>query len=226
MQTCNRDGKTRLTFGCLLAFFLVGAPFISSASAQQSPRRLITKCWQDIIRIDWNSDGIIYPVMDGITLRFDPAQARFVVRRGSRTIYTFQVPDLSSDAEFLWSPDGRAFALNYSDGGAIGNFHVRVFLLDRDTVTEVSRAIAPAVSAFKARHFCKARGNNVTALKWLLDSRNLVLMTEVYPTGDCGPDLGHAEGYIVAVPDGKIERHFTLDQLKNLPGVCLQNEAQ
>lgn len=51
-----------------------------------------------------------------------------------------------------------------------------------------------------------------------------MLMTEVYPTGDCGPDLGHAEGYQVSVPGGKIERHLTLSQLKNFPGICLENE--
>ena len=48
-------------------------------------------------------------------------------------------------------------------------------------------------------------------------------MTEVYATGDCGSNLGHGEGYIVAVPDGKIERHLSLNELKNLPGICLQN---
>src|SRR5262249_31374060 len=130
------------------------------------------------------------------------------------------------NAEVLWSPDGRAFALNYSSGGAIGLYHVRLFLMNGDKVTDVSGAIQPAVNAFKARHYCKSRGNNVMALKWLPDSSGLVLMTDVYATGDCGPDVGHAEGYVVTVPDGSIKRHLTLNQLKNLPGICLQNEEQ
>ena len=56
------------------------------------------------------------------------------------------------------------------------------------------------------------------------DSTKLVLMTDVYPTGDCGLDLGHTEGYVVAVPDGKIKRHLTLNQLKNFPGILQEND--
>jgi hypothetical protein len=163
------------------------------------------------------------PRGDGIAVRLDPAQGRFSVRRGTQTLFTFVVEDLSSNALILWSPDRRAFALTYSDGGATGGFHVRLFLMRGDTVTEASRAIQPAVDSFKARHYCKTRGNNVSAIKWVHDSKHLMLMTEVYPTGDCGPDQA-TEGYLVAVPSGKIEGHLTLDQLKNFPGICLEND--
>lgn len=192
------------------------------ALAQQHPRQLITRCWQDITRLD--SKDIAGVHKDGISIYLNPNNGKFSVQREARTIFTFTVDDLSSNAEILWSPDDKAFALNYSNGGAIGGFRVRVFLLNGDTVTDVSQAIQPAVDAFKARHFCKTRGNNVTALKWLHDSSHIVLLTEVYSTGDCGRDLGHAEGYIVAVPGGRIERHLTLEQLKTLPGICLENE--
>jgi hypothetical protein len=198
------------------------------ASAQQGPRRLITKCWQDIGRLDLREDSsqIEAAGPDGLSVRLDYKQGKFSVRREARTVFSLSVDDLSTNAEVLWAPDGKAFVLDYSDGGAIGRFHVRVFMIDGDTVTDVSHAVDPAVTAFKVRHFCKTRGNNVTALKWLHESKDLVLMTEVYPTGDCGPDLGHAEGYIVAVPDGEIERHLSLNELKNIPRICLQNEEQ
>jgi hypothetical protein len=224
MQTHNGKGETRLRLVYLL--LPLGALFVPSASAQQTTRRLITRCWQDIERLDMGGgyEPDVALGTDGISLHLDPKQAKFSVRRGARTIFTFAVDNLSSNAEVLWSPDGKAFALNYSDGGAIGGFHVRLFLVNGDKVTDVSRAIQPAVNAFKARHYCKSRGNNVMAVKWLPNASDLLLMTEVYSTGDCGPDLGYAEGYIVAVPDGKIERHLTLNQLKNLPGICLENE--
>jgi len=198
----------------------------ASAPAQQAPHQMVTQCWEDVLRLDMGDDPIQVPVpgVEGITVRLDPAQGRFSVRRGARTLFTFVIEDLSSNAQVLWSPDGHAFALNYSDGGAIGGFHVRVFLMQGDTVTEALNAIRPAVGDFKARHYCKSRGNNVRALKWAGDSRHLVLMTEVYPSGDCGPDLGHAEAYVVAVPDGKVEHHLTLNQLKIFPGICLEND--
>lgn len=161
-----------------------------------------------------------------MSISLDSKQGRFSVRRRARTVFTFQVDDLSSNAEILRSPDGKAFALSYSDGGAIGRFHVRLFLINGDKVTDTSHAIQPAVDDFNSRHFCESRGNSVTALKWLDKSSDIVLLTEVYPTGDCGPDLGHAEGYIVSLPGGKIKRHMTLNQLKALPGLCLQNEER
>ena len=226
MQTYNRRATTRLRAVC--SVFLVGVLFTPSSSAQQTIRRVVTKCWQDIERLD--TGGGYEPDValgkDGISLRLDPKLAKVSVQRGARTIFTFAVDDLSSNAEVLWSSNGRAFALNYSDGGAIGGFHVRLFLINGDRMIDASGAIQSPVNDFKSRHFCKSRGNNVMALKWLPDSSDLVLMTEVYPTGDCGSDLGYAEGYIVTVPDGKIKRHLMLNQLKNLPGICLQNEEQ
>ena len=159
----------------------------------------------------------------GISLRFNAGKGEFLVSRDKKTLFTFVVADLSSNPEVLWSSDGRAFAINYSDGGAIGGFHVRVFAIRGDTVRDVSSAIQAAVADFKSRHYCKTRGNNVMALKWK-DSDHLLLWTQVYPTGDCGPDLGHEEGYVVAIPDGKVEAHLTRNQLANYPVVCLQND--
>jgi hypothetical protein len=117
--------------------------------------------------------------------------------------------------------DRAQIALTYSDGGAIGGYHVRVFLIEGYGVRDVSKCIDDAVADFKARHYCNTRRNNVSALKWIRGS--LLILTEVYPTGDCGPDLGHLEGYLASVPQGKILEHMTLNQLKHYPGVCLQN---
>ena len=160
----------------------------------------------------------------------DDSGATFWFVRERKTIYSFTAKDLLADG--IWIAVGHDpnaarssgvnnIALTYSTGGAIGNFRVRVFHLDRDVVTDVSKAITDAVDDFKSRHYCNERGNNVTALKWL--EGDLLLMTEVYPTSDCGSDLGHVEAYRVTVPSGKIQEHLTLEQLKLYPGVCLEN---
>jgi hypothetical protein len=148
------------------------------------------------------------------------------VLRGSKALLTLHIQDYSCDAAVLWAPDAKAFALNYSDGGAVGGFHVMVFAIQGDKITDISKAIKPAVDHFKVRHFCKTRGNNVRAFKWIRDSSRLILMADVYPTGDCGPDLGHTEGYVISIPDGKIVKHLTLNQLKSFPGICLQNDEE
>jgi hypothetical protein len=149
--------------------------------------------------------------------------ATFSFVRAGKKIFEFTLKDL--DSRSVWiavNHDQSRIALTYSDGGAIGSFHVRVFWMNGDGVKDLSKSIDPAVADFKSRHYCKARGNNVTGLKWVGDS--LLLLTEVYPTGDCGPDLGHLEGYLVSVPEGEILNHLTLSQLKRYPGICLQND--
>jgi len=101
--------------------------------------------------------------------------------------------------------------------------NVSAFRIDQAGVTDVSKAIDKATADFKSRHYCESRGyNNVMAVKWV--NGDLLLMTEVYPTSDCGPDLGHTEAYRVSVPVGQIQEHLTLEQLKRYPGLCLQND--
>lgn len=197
--------------------------FGTAMDGQDRSRQSVTRCWQDIVRFDGSSKAVTAPEGGGISLRLDSGKGQFFVSHDKKTFFTFAVGDLSSNPEALWSPDGHAFAINYSDGGAIGGFHVRVFSIRGDTVLDVSSAIQPAVADFKSRHYCKTRGNNVMALKWK-DSNHLLLWTQVYPTGDCGSDLGHEEGYLVAIPDGKVEAHLTRNQLANYPGVCLEND--
>lgn len=159
--------------------------------------------------------------------------ATFWFMRQNKEIFRFTASDLESNSVWIAVDRDRALddthdeahiALTYSDGGAIGGFHVHVFLIDHNGVQDVSRCVDGAVADFKTRHYCKSRGNNVEAPKWIRGA--LLLWTEVYPTSDCGPDFGHIEGYLVSVPEGRILEHMTLDQLKHYPGICLQNDEE
>jgi len=155
--------------------------------------------------------------------------ATFFFVRKKKQIFKFTAKDLYASDVWIAIDHGRRLdgtqgeahiAITYSDGGAIGGFHVRVFLIDSNGVRDASKSIQGAVADFRARHYCKPRGNNVSALKW--EDGALLLLTEVYPTGDCGPDLGHLEGYLISVPEGQILRHMTLQEVKRYPGVCLE----
>jgi hypothetical protein len=84
--------------------------------------------------------------------------------------------------------------------------------VDHDGTAEEVPASERAVADFKSRHYCQARGNNVQAYRWL-SSEQLLVVTSVYPTGDCGLDGGYIEGYVVRVKDGSIIRHLNLKEL-------------
>lgn len=206
-------------------------------STKSTPQVLIAKCLHDGIEIllpDYPAREKVARVADvdlEAAFTTENQGATFWFVRAQKEIFKFSARDLDSSSVWmavdhggkLDSTDDQAhIALTYSDGGAIGGFHVRVFLIDGNGVRDVSQCIDGAVADFKARHYCKTRGNNVSALKWIRGG--LLILTEVYPTSDCGSDLGHLEGYLVSVPQGKILEHMTFNQLKHYPGVCLQND--
>jgi hypothetical protein len=138
----------------------------------------------------------------------------FVVRRHGKVLLRTPLKDLSASVSVVWSDDASRFAVTWSDGGAIGNFSVRVFQIAGDSVSELP-AIERATAAFSARHLCKARGDNVQAFGWLSKSRDLVLVLSVYPTSDCGKDLGHTEAYVVDSANGAIRQHWGLKTLND-----------
>ncbi len=208
-------------------------------STKANPRLLIAECAGDGFNVLIRDDGVREKIARIGVVDLEAAfsgqddGAKFWFMRGKQEIFSFEASDLSSpsvwiavdhDIQPYRHPSQAHIALTYSDGYELGGFHVRVFLIDADGVRDASTAIDGAVANYKSRHYCKTRGNNVTALKWMRGS--LLLLTEVYPTSDCGPDVGHLEGYLVSVPEGKILEHLTLSQLQRYPGVCVENDDE
>lgn len=187
---------------------------------------MLTYCLDDASRVDLPDDASYrLPAVHGPNdLSVHPVGFGDIeIRRITTRLATVHLKDFSSDLVIVWSPNGKAAALNYSDGGAIGNFHTRLFLITADKAIEKTSAINAAVLDFKSRHYCQPRGNNVRVLKWI-DDTTILLLTSVYETGDCGHDAGYSEGYVIDVPTGQIrQRRLAFNQLANFKGVCLQN---
>lgn len=119
---------------------------------------------------------------------------------------------LSASVTLTWSPTYKAFAVSWSDGGSIGNFHTEVFELTGDHF-ERTNSVDRGFAHFKARHDCATRGDNVQAYRFENHGSELMLILSVYPTGDCGLELGHTEGYLVRVSDGAIIRCLGIHEL-------------
>jgi hypothetical protein len=144
----------------------------------------------------------------------DDDQGDFVLRRGEKLLIRTPLKDLSASVSVVWSDDRHNFAVTWSDGGAIGAFSVRVFHVEADSVSELP-AWEKAWAEFKKRHWCRARGDNIQAYSWLPDSNQLILVLSVYPTGDCGADLGHTEAYVVNAKTGEIGQNWSVKKLNS-----------
>jgi hypothetical protein len=136
---------------------------------------------------------------------------RFTLSREQKMILSTDLKDLSASVFVVWSKRNEWLAITWSDGGAIGNFHTRVFHVAEDRVTE-AESVRNAYADFRSRHWCRTRGDNVQAYAWDENTGALVLVTSVYPTGDCGKDLGHTEAYLVQPTDGAILKHLSLHE--------------
>lgn len=131
----------------------------------------------------------------------------------------FVLKDLSAGLWLNWAPDSDAFFLMWSDGGAIGNFHVRVFRVHRDRVVELP-TMKVAEAEFAKKHSCDSRGNNVFALRWFENSDSLLIASGVYDTSDCGKDMGLTKAYRVRTNDGTIIRRYSESETESLIKAC------
>ena len=144
---------------------------------------------------------------------------KFRVTAGKTILSDFGLPDVSCNVEVEWSPDSSEFFISYSDGGAIGGYHVHLYRIVGSSLRK-SRVPALVAERFKTQHWCESRGNNLFFLDWTPDSKVAFLVAEVYPTGDCRKELGVYRGYAVRLRDGKIVRIFDEKQTDSIEKEC------
>lgn len=111
-------------------------------------------------------------------------------------------------AEVLWSPDSEAFFVTYSDGGAVGTFHLMVFYVG-ETGLRIVEPIPNGREVF-APHCFSPENPNVAGIRWVGDSSRLLLAIEVPPHSSCA-DMGTFRAFEIRLPDGGIVNRF--DQL-------------
>jgi hypothetical protein len=144
---------------------------------------------------------------------------KFRILSGRAVVADFEMPEISSNVEIGWSPDSKQFFVSYSDSGAIGGFHVHMYRLNGSTVTE-SKVPTLIAEYFETKHWCKSRGNNLYFLAWTPDSRIAFLVAEVYPTSDCGKDMGVYTGYAVDTASAEVLRVFDERQTQAIENNC------
>jgi hypothetical protein len=138
--------------------------------------------------------------------------ALFVVKQGGKELLRTGLVDLSASVAVVWNQETTAFAITWSQGGSIGNFLTRVFAVKNDHVVELPGP-AKTFKEFQKKHHCLARGENQQAFAWDRATGGLVMVYSVYPTGDCGPQLGYTKGYLIDPDTGNVLKGFTRQQL-------------
>lgn len=74
-------------------------------------------------------------------------------------------------AELFWAPDSAAFFITYSWGGQVGEWRVRVYVIEKEGV-RWSDVTQEAVKRFKKHYKCHdPEDPNVAAATWVKDSK-------------------------------------------------------
>jgi hypothetical protein len=127
------------------------------------------------------------------------------VESGGIIIGEFGLVDDPANTAIKWSSDSRSFYVEMS-ADTIG-VQLVAYTVIGHTLLKLK---GPEVVAreFGEKHSCKSHENNLHVVRWEDGSQRLLLMPEVYPTSDCGLEMGYSEGFLVDAESGKIVKQY------------------
>lgn len=131
-----------------------------------------------------------------------------------------------TNPELGWSPDSKYFFLTWTEGGLVGDWHVSIFLISHNGITEFKKLEQPATTDFRKR--IRGRGTdkrlspemwamteecypNAVGSQWLNGSNELLISVLVPSTSACRR-MSEFNVYRIAVPSGKILQRYTAEE--------------
>jgi hypothetical protein len=121
------------------------------------------------------------PSMDGATRLFAIDQVR----------HAFPIEAASwSCPEISWSPASALFFVTYSDGGAVGTYHVAAYRISSGRMKKLDLTGAARRDFQKRYPKCfSPEAPNIAGIAWSADSRQLLVAAQVLPHANCD-DMG------------------------------------
>lgn len=122
--------------------------------------------------------------------------------------------------EIGWSPTSASFFVTYSDGGAVGTYHVSAYRFSEGNLTRMDPTPAVRQDFQKRYPKCFAQEEpNIAGIAWSADATTLLVAAEVLPHANCD-DMGTFALYAVAVPGGRI-----IDRISQVAAKASLHEA-
>ena len=133
-----------------------------------------------------------------------------VTPRSSREL---QVAAMRGLSEVVWSPDAMAFAVNWTDGGAVGTWLSDVFVIEDDDVARhlyIRDMVLPHLDGFTRCD--EPEGANVALAGWLAGGREMLVVAQVPPHSSCR-NMGEQRGLRIDLATGRILEQMTEREL-------------
>lgn len=146
-------------------------------------------------------------------MKSDVTSDDFFIVLGGKRIRLFEG---DVDPEVLWSPDSKAFAETYSDGGAVGTFHVIIYYVEKNQLRTIEPTAAVTKEFLSHPRVCfEPEDPNIGAIKWIKDSSEILVAAETLPHSNCD-NLGTFRAYIIRLPSGDILGSYGQIEAKKL----------
>jgi len=105
--------------------------------------------------------------------------------------------------EVLWAPDSKAFAETYSDAGAVGTFHLLIYVNeDGLKILEPAKRVRREFLSHPRECFFP-EDPNIGAIRWFGDSSEILVAAETLPYSNCD-GMGTFRAYHIGLPGGQI----------------------
>lgn len=151
-----------------------------------------------------------------------PENATVYLEIGGRRLRT-KIGQLVN-SEVQWSPDSKALAVTFSDGGDVGTYHTRIYWIENQAfrVQEPTAGVKQAYLSHKLVCF-QAEPPNIGAIEWLGSSQQILLAAEIPPHSNCD-NFGTFKAYQVQLPGGRIVKVYGQIEARRLFGPHLGAE--
>jgi hypothetical protein len=175
---------------------------LSLALPMASPARDLWAKHSEALRetdetIDWTSPGNV------ATIHADVEKGQLTTRGQIIDVRDVMNPGLT---EVNWSSDAKALFINASDGGEVGTWLTRVFVIGADGIHEVK--VGAAISGQPFPSATPREYLNVMSIGWLDHGTHLLVMRQV-PNSSSYEDMDLARFYVVDVPSGRVTEQLT-----------------
>ncbi len=115
-------------------------------------------------------------------------------------------PRVTADAEFAWSPDGKAFYITQSENVAeVQGFHTEAYAIDQGHLKRLADVNEIVQREFDRHHECA--DESVAAVKWVGDSNHLLMVAETPWDSNC--ERGYFAGYLISLDSGTVIHRYT-----------------
>lgn len=128
------------------------------------------------------------------------------------------------NSEVQWSPDSKALAVTFSDGGDVGTYNSEIYWIESDGF-RVGDPAASVKTAYRSQRLVcfEPEPPNIGVITWLGSSQRILLAAEVPPHSNCD-DFGTFKAYMVQLPGGRVLKVYGQIEAKRLFGPSLGQE--